>query len=123
SLAYFNLALQVDPMFIAARRNRANVLAHRGEISFAKQDIDLCVKADPSGETVYAAACVYALLADKASEAEEPALSERAIQLLGEAFKLGYGKDKAAADTDLTHLRHYPEFRRLLRQLPEARAH
>ncbi|HEV3445834.1 MAG TPA: tetratricopeptide repeat protein, partial [Gemmataceae bacterium] len=122
ALAYFNLALQVDPTFIAARRNRANVLAYRGESSLARQDIDWCVKADPSGETVYAAACVYALLAGKAVDAEEPIFTERAIQLLEEAFKLDYGKDKAATDADLKHLHHHPEFRRLLRQLSEAHA-
>jgi tetratricopeptide (TPR) repeat protein len=122
ALAYFNLALQVDPTFIAARRNRANVLAYRGESSLARQDIDWCVKADPSGETVYAAACVYALLAGKAADAEEPIFTERAIQLLEEAFKLDYGKDKAATDADLKHLHHHPEFRRLLRQLSETHA-
>jgi len=122
ALTYFNFALQVDPMYIPARRNRANVLAYRGESSLARQDIDWCVKADPSGETVYAAACVYALLAGKAADAEEPIFIERAIQLLEEAFKLDYGKDKAAADADLKHLHHHPEFRRLLRQLSEAHA-
>ena len=122
ALAYFNSALQVDPTFVAARLARANVLAYRAECAQAREDVDWCVKAEPSGATFYAAACVYALMADKASEAEGGVFVDRAVFLVQEAFRRGYGKDKAATDADLIRLRRHPDFRLLLRQVTETGA-
>jgi tetratricopeptide (TPR) repeat protein len=116
ALLYFNLALQADPLLVPARSARANVLVHRGECELARQDIDWCVKEDSSGVTLYAAACVYALIADRLSGAAADAFAERALELLKEAFVRGYGKEKAAGDSDLAHLHHNPEFGRLLQQ-------
>jgi eukaryotic-like serine/threonine-protein kinase len=116
ALFFFNLALQADPTFVAARRGRANVLAHRGECEQARQDIDWCVKADPTRVTLYAAACVYALIAEKVAEPGSGVWADRALHLLREALALGYGRDKAAADGDLARLRRLPEFRSMLRE-------
>src|SRR5205807_5425800 len=44
ALASFTLAIEADPVFVEARRGRANVLAHRGDWDWARHDIDWCVK-------------------------------------------------------------------------------
>jgi tetratricopeptide (TPR) repeat protein len=120
ALTCFNLALQADPTFVAARLGRANVLAYRGEYDQARQDIDWCVKAEPTGVTLYAAACVYALMADKIPEPTSTVLADRAVNLLREAFARGYGKDKAAGDADLARLKRRHDFRLLLQQAATA---
>src|SRR5207253_246972 len=65
ALICFDLAVEADPHLAEARCARANVLAHRGEWERARHDVDQCVKEQPTGLTLYAAACVYALSADK----------------------------------------------------------
>jgi hypothetical protein len=116
ALFFFNRALEADPTFVPARRGRALVLAHRGEAAVARQDIEWCVATDPSGVTLYAAACVYAISAQKAvDEAEGGWAGDRAIAFLREAFSRGYGSDQAGSDPDLEGIRRLPEFRRLLR--------
>jgi serine/threonine protein kinase/tetratricopeptide (TPR) repeat protein len=115
ALYFFSEAIKNEPTFVAAYRARALVWAHRGEGEAARRDIDWCVAVEPSGVTLYAAACVYALSARKAANETEAAwMADRAIAFLREAFALGYGKDKAAKDDDLTAIRRHPEFRRLV---------
>jgi tetratricopeptide (TPR) repeat protein len=110
----FGRALEIDPAFVAARRGRANVLAHRGAWDEAHRDVSLCIKADPSGVTLYAGACVYALLADRAGDARRADWSRaRALQLLRLALERGYGADRAAEDEDLAALRGLPAFERM----------
>jgi tetratricopeptide (TPR) repeat protein len=116
ALALLNRAVEADPTFVPARRGRALVLAHAGQGSQACQDVEWCVAVEPEGVTLYAAACVYALVADKTADpATAEALVRRSLAFLAEAFARGYGKDKAARDTDLKALRQRPEFRRLVR--------
>jgi tetratricopeptide (TPR) repeat protein len=123
AVGFFTQALDADPTFPDARRGRANVLAHLGEWEGARKDIDWCVKAEPTGVTLYAAACVYALLSEKgASAALANWARERAIVLLRAALARGYGRDRAADDRDLAALRRHPEFRRLLKR-SERRPH
>jgi tetratricopeptide (TPR) repeat protein len=111
ALAFFTRALEVNPAFVEARRGRANVLAHQGELAWARQDIDWCVKVDPAGVTLYAGACVYALIAARcADQAQAGAAQKQALLLLGAALEKGYGRDKAAADTDLNAIRNHPDF-------------
>jgi tetratricopeptide (TPR) repeat protein len=117
ALTIFTRALEIDPTFVDARRARAVVLAHRGEGEWARQDIDWCVAADPTGATLYAAACVYALGAEQSlSSTEAHWMADRAVVLLREAFALGYGKEQAAKDTDLRGIWGHAEFRRLVRK-------
>jgi serine/threonine protein kinase/Tfp pilus assembly protein PilF len=115
ALALFTLAIEVDPVFVEARRGRANVLAHCGDWERARQDIDWCVKSESTGVTLYAAACVYALMAEKCAN---PALAkwaaDRALPLLAAALERGYGHDKAAGDADLGGIRERAEFQQLL---------
>jgi tetratricopeptide (TPR) repeat protein len=119
----FTRALELDPSFVEARRGRANVLAHRGEWGAACQDVDLCVKTDPTGVTLYAGACVYALLAAQVPNPAQARLAgDQALALLGAAFEQGYGRDRAAADADLDGVRARPEFARLLRGISPAKA-
>jgi serine/threonine protein kinase/tetratricopeptide (TPR) repeat protein len=113
AVACFTLALDADPTLVAARRGRANVLAHQGDWEKARDDIDWCVKADPSRETLYAAGCVYGVMVEKCPEQMNELLTNRALVLLEEALKRGYGRGKLKTDPDLAALRHHREFRRL----------
>jgi serine/threonine protein kinase/tetratricopeptide (TPR) repeat protein len=113
---WFSQALQLKPNFVEARLARAIVFAHQGRGETAREQIDLCVSQDPKGQTLYQAACFYALLAAKSEKPLAASWAESALQLLEEAFKQGYGRDKAVEDSDLDGIRHYPEFRRLLQQ-------
>jgi serine/threonine protein kinase/Tfp pilus assembly protein PilF len=115
ALLFFNRAVEAEPTFVAARRARALVLAHRAEGALARQEIDWCVAADPAGVTLYAAACVYALSAEKTySSVEAKWTADRAIALLREALAQGYGKDRAATDPDLKGIRRHREFQKMI---------
>jgi tetratricopeptide (TPR) repeat protein len=117
ALALFTRALEIDPAFLEARRGRALVLAHQGDFDEAHKDIALCLRANASGATLYAGACVYALLAERCGDAGRVRwCRERALVLLRLAFQAGYGTDRAAADDDLAALRGLPQFERLVRR-------
>jgi tetratricopeptide (TPR) repeat protein len=115
ALLLFTRALEIDPAFLDARRGRANVLAHQGQWAWARQDIDWCVKLDPSGPTLYAGACVYALIAQKCADAiQAQAAGQHALLLLRAALEKGYGADRAATDEDLDGIRQELEFEELV---------
>jgi eukaryotic-like serine/threonine-protein kinase len=115
ALLAFTHALEIDPSFTAARRARAIVLAHQGQCEVARQDIELCIKMDPGGETLYQGACVYALIAPKYPDrVQAQAAEDLALVLLEAAFERGYGRDRAAADSDLASIRNRPQFQRLV---------
>jgi serine/threonine protein kinase/Tfp pilus assembly protein PilF len=115
AVALFGRALDIDPTFAEARRGRANVLARRGAWDEAHRDISLCIKADPGRATLYAGACVYALLAERSpGEPRARWCRERALHLLRLALERGYGADRAAEDDDLAALHGLPQFERLL---------
>jgi tetratricopeptide (TPR) repeat protein len=107
-------AVKNAPHFIEARRGRAILRARRGHLEGAREDINWCLERDEKGgETLYKAACVLALAADK-TVLERRALAEQAITFLQRAFVSGYGKEIAASDADLASIHGVPEFRRLL---------
>jgi serine/threonine protein kinase/tetratricopeptide (TPR) repeat protein len=115
ALFFFTQALEADPTFVAARRARALVLAHRGEGPTARQDAEWCVATDPAGMTLYAAACVYALTAGQATDPTQARwMADRAVAFLREAVAQGYGKDRAAGDTDLKAVWRHPQFRQVV---------
>jgi tetratricopeptide (TPR) repeat protein len=114
ALDCLTLAIQADPGFVAGRRARANVLAHRGEWDQACQDMDRCIAAEPTGINYYAAACVYALMAERRTDVARSYVANQALLLLQEALKRGYGREKAAEDTDLRSLWREPAFGQLL---------
>jgi len=116
ALFFFNQGVEADPTFVAARRGRALVLAHRREGPLARQEVDWCVATEPTGVTLYAAACVYALSAAHTRNAVEAKwTADRAIALLREAVARGYGKDKAAKDADLKAIWRHKEFQKVVR--------
>jgi serine/threonine protein kinase/tetratricopeptide (TPR) repeat protein len=123
AVLFFSRAIDLDPAFVEARRGRANVLAHQGMAAWARQDIDWCVKVDPTGVTFYAGACVYALIAAKSrDQLQAQAAQDQALLLLGEALQRGYGRDLAPADADLDGIRNHPDFAGLLREGPSGKA-
>jgi serine/threonine protein kinase/Flp pilus assembly protein TadD len=115
ALPYYHRALEASPGFVAPRRARAVVLARLGERNRATQEINDCLARDPqSGVTIYAAACVAALLARKTSPGAARQATDHALYLLAEAFRQHYGQDRAAQDQDLEGLHHDPRFQQLL---------
>src|SRR5262249_17468316 len=113
--AFYNRALEVAPNFREPRRFRALLYARRGNRTDAVNDINACLQREPAGgATLYAAACVTALLAERADEAEKIMLTERSLAFLQKAFAQGYGQNLAADDQDLASLRSNAKFRRLL---------
>jgi tetratricopeptide (TPR) repeat protein len=117
AIAALTKAIEADPGMAEARRFRGILWARCGDFEAAGSDIHWCVDREPtSGGHVYAAACVTALAAKKLSGASKTQLGKNAVELLQRAFALGYGKDKAADDPDLTALRGRPEFEQLLKQ-------
>ena len=114
ALECYTYALEASPGFVEARRSRAVVLARRGDLRQAEQEINLCLDREPhSGATLYAAACVAALAAGRGGRAA-PGAVDQALDLLRQAFARGYGRDKVADDRDLDGVRGDPRFRQLL---------
>jgi tetratricopeptide (TPR) repeat protein len=115
ALRYFTRAIQLAPAFLEPRRARAILLARRGDMPEAVREINWCLDRDKSGAVLYGAACVSALAAAKADNAQaaEP-LTQQALTLLQKALEHGYGHDRAATDDDLTAVRDRPEFHRLV---------
>jgi serine/threonine protein kinase/tetratricopeptide (TPR) repeat protein len=112
ALAYFDRAVEADPTFVDGRRGRALVHARLSRWQHATQDINWCLDREPdAGVTLYAAACVAALAAEKH---RDPKMTEQALALLDKAFGQDYGKTKARDDPDLAALRDHPAFRRML---------
>jgi hypothetical protein len=75
---------------------------------------------DPTGTTLYAAACVYALTAEACPQEEVARWSgDRALDLLKEAVRRGYGRDRALDDPDLASVRARPGFHEALTARPE----
>src|SRR5207253_1561867 len=84
AVAFFNKALDAHPGFTDARRFRAVLLARSGDLSGAGRDINRCLEQEPgTGVTLYAAACVLALGAEKTADpAEATRLADQALEFL-----------------------------------------
>jgi tetratricopeptide (TPR) repeat protein len=106
----FTLALRDSPGFHDARRYRAILLARAGQFEAASRDANDCLERDQgSGPSLYAAACVAALMAEKVrDQAAAEKAATQALELLSQAFAHGYGRDKVAADPDLKAIRRHP---------------
>jgi tetratricopeptide (TPR) repeat protein len=114
--AWFSRALKQRPTLVEARLARALVRAHQGRWDTARQEIDLSVELEPTGRTLYAAACFYALLSAAREDPLAKSWAEVALTLLGEALKKGYGQEQMAQDPDLDAVRQHPKFLGLLEQ-------
>jgi tetratricopeptide (TPR) repeat protein len=122
ALDRFTQAAEADRTFVPARRYRAILFARRGRIDDAGADINWCLEREPEGgATLYAAACVSALMA---ADRRRPlpgddsegvrAAREQALAFLEGALARGYGRDTAEHDPDLAGVRNTPRFRELL---------
>jgi serine/threonine protein kinase/tetratricopeptide (TPR) repeat protein len=110
-LARLDQAIEAEPEFLEARRFRAVVLARKQREDEALRDINFCLKKESEGGmTLYAAACVMALL-----RPGNDGMAGQALKFLRNALDQGYGRDRAADDEDLRSLRGRQEFRDLLR--------
>jgi serine/threonine protein kinase/Flp pilus assembly protein TadD len=117
AIAAFGEALKSAPGFLEPRRFRAVLLARAGRFEPAWRDIAACLERAPEhGPTLYAAACVAALEAEKAGQGPAARMAaDRAAAYLRRAFQRGYGREQAATDRDLAGARGHPEVARLLR--------
>jgi serine/threonine protein kinase/Flp pilus assembly protein TadD len=115
ALRWLNRAVEANPGFVDARRARAIVLARKGRLVPACQDMDWCRAREPNaGVTLYAAACVDARIAEKTADPEVARrAADQAVEFVRQALERGYGRDKAADDPDLAAVRDHPLFRRL----------
>jgi tetratricopeptide (TPR) repeat protein len=116
AITLFTRALDVSPSFVEARRYRAILLARAGQLRRATEEMNGCLEREPdAGATLYAAACVAALAADKATDrGTAQQATEQALTFLKKAFVRGYGQDQAANDPDLKSLREHAPFQQLL---------
>jgi tetratricopeptide (TPR) repeat protein len=115
ALPYYHRAVEAAPGFVAARRARAVLLARMGVLPRASQEINDCLERDPqSGPTIYAAACVAALIARQSEGRDARRAADQAIRLLQQALAHGYGAAQARADHDLDGIRNDPRFRQVL---------
>jgi tetratricopeptide (TPR) repeat protein len=114
ALRYFDSVLKLDPHYVECRRARAVLCARCGKFDNAIPDINWCLERAPgSGFVLYGAACVAALVAGAAGDTPDAELwAQRALSMLGDALKQGYGLDIAAKDPDLAPIRERPEFRK-----------
>jgi serine/threonine protein kinase/Flp pilus assembly protein TadD len=115
AIAALTKAVDADADLAEARRFRGILWARVGDFEAAGNDIRWCLDRDKtSGGHLYAAACITALAAKKTNTAGKANLVTAAVKLLRDAFALGYGKDQAANDPDLSALHGQAEFERLL---------
>ncbi len=119
---WFSRALTQRPNFLEARLARSIIRARQGCGSSAREDIDLCLCLEPrgpTGQTLYGAACFYALLSEKSGGPPGASWAECALELLGKAFQQGYGHKQAVTDLDLNGIRQHPKFNLLLERAPK----
>ena len=117
ALPFFDRALDADRNFTHARRFRAVVLARLSRFAEALEDINVCLRAEPtSGPTLYAAACVASRIA---AETPDPLAAreavDQAIRFLDQAFRQQYGAGRVDDDPDLAFVRQLPQCRRFLK--------
>jgi serine/threonine protein kinase len=103
-------ALTYYPDVSAVRLERADVRARRGRAAEARSDVEAVLARDGGLRTRYEAACVLAQLAG--AEVQD---RRRAVRLLAEAVRGGYGADLLSRDRRLIPLHGERGFEDLLR--------
>ena len=116
AIAWFDEALKWHPSFIDARRSRAVLLARKGELNMAQEEINLCLRQEgATAITLYNAACILALAAARSSQNDvRKDREDQAIGFLMQAFQQGYGQSGEATDPDLRSLRRRADFQAML---------
>jgi serine/threonine protein kinase/Flp pilus assembly protein TadD len=110
ALKRLDRVLELYPDLVPAYGGRGVLRARLGERAGALADAREALRRDSGGETLFQAACVYALTSRK--EAED---RHEALRLLAQALRQGFGLDLLETDTDLEPLRKDPQFRELVR--------
>jgi eukaryotic-like serine/threonine-protein kinase len=100
--------LSLYPDSVPARAGRGVVLARLGQRDAALEDARGCLARNGDPPTRYQVACIYAL-----TSRQHPEDRVKAMQLLTEAVRAGFGIPLLATDPDLNPLRSSPEFQRL----------
>jgi tetratricopeptide (TPR) repeat protein len=109
AIAMLDRALEASPHFVPARVGRGVLLARLGRRDTALADARKALARDQRPETLYQAACVFALVSEgRADDRRE------ALRLLAAALAQGFGREYVATDHDLDALRGDDDFRRLL---------
>jgi tetratricopeptide (TPR) repeat protein len=108
AVAVLDRLLALFPDSVPARAGRGVVLARLGRRDAALKDALGCLARSGEAMTRYQVACVYAL-----TSRQQPEDRARALQLLTEAVRAGFGIPWLATDHDLDPLRGAPEFQRL----------
>jgi tetratricopeptide (TPR) repeat protein len=102
-------ALEIHPDNAPLLAGRGVLLARLHRRVEALRDAQHVLQVDHEPETLYQAACVYALTS-KQQTTDRP----EALRLLALALAAGYGHDFVRTDPDLDPLRRLPEFERLI---------
>jgi len=102
-------ALEHLPDSVPLLAGRGVLLARLNRRAEALRDARRVLQLDHQSETLYQAACVYAL-----TSRQQPGDRQEAFRLLALALAAGYGQDLVRVDTDLDPLRRLPEFEGLV---------
>src|SRR5207248_2019063 len=108
SLEVMNRVVERYPDYVFSYAGRGVLLARLGRRDEAMADARQALARDGSAEMSYRVACVYSLISR-----QSPADAERALQLLHDALRRGFGAEELPDDEDLKPLHSHPEFARL----------
>jgi tetratricopeptide (TPR) repeat protein len=98
------------------RARQSKTAAAQSMAALARCDAEAALKLDPVRAVQYQAACVYALLAR-----QNAAEGTRALELLAEALRSGYGGELVRGDKDLAAIRSLPKYQQLLQAVASLR--
>jgi tetratricopeptide (TPR) repeat protein len=98
------------------RARQSNAAGAQSKAALARRDAEAALKLDPAPAVQYQAACVYSLLAR-----QNAVEGTRALELLAEALRCGYGGELVRGDKDLAAIRSLPKYQQLLQAVASLR--
>jgi tetratricopeptide (TPR) repeat protein len=116
AIAVLDQAIAVYPEAASLVAARGVLRARQSKAAAARRDAEVALKLDPAPAVQYQAACVYALLAR-----QNAAEGTRALELLAEALRCGYGGELVRGDKDLAAIRSFPKYQQLLQAIVSLR--
>jgi serine/threonine protein kinase/tetratricopeptide (TPR) repeat protein len=120
AMAVLNRTVELHPDHVPAIAGRGVLLAREGKRTAALRDAEAALRRDRKPPNLYQVGCIFAL-----TSKDEPDDRVRALELLTQALRSGFGLDWVDEDTDLDPLRASPEFKKIVtaaRDLRETRA-
>ena len=99
-------ALAIKPDYVEARTMRSLTYAALGERDLAHKDADMLIEREPSPQTHYQIARVYAITSRSC-----PKDAQYALGSLAHALRYGYGVQTYQKELDFAPLRKLPEFK------------